>query len=194
MMRTVLVVVVVLIAGSGCGGSSGAGGGSLDCAWLGGDNCWKSTLDDAASCLPPATDHGTLSADNKTCTYASGVAVTFTPALVLPVPDQPSWNFTIANGGTTCLHFENANAAGIKLVTKGNTVTERPSGALGIAITCPDGTTVATSNALNLLDCNADAGASLGGLPGNAWSSTSTSVSVGLLGASQSMPAFNCQR
>jgi len=31
-----------------------------------------------AACLPPETDMGTLSADNKTCIYASGVTVTFT--------------------------------------------------------------------------------------------------------------------
>jgi hypothetical protein len=192
MVRTPLIVAVVLGAGFGCGG--GGGGDALDCAWLGGDNCWKMTLDDAAACLPPETDMGTLSADNKTCTYASGVTVTFTPALVLPIPDQASWSFTISSGGTNCLHFENAKAGGIKLVTKGNTVTERSNGGLGIAITCPDGTTASTSNALNLLDCNADAGASLGGLPGNVWSSNATSVSVGLLGGSQSVPVFDCQK
>jgi hypothetical protein len=192
MARTTLVVAVVLGAGFGCGGSGASG---LDCAWLAGDNCWKMTADDATSCLPPRSEMGTFSADNKTCTYASGVTVTFTPALVLPVPDQPSWDFTISNGGVDCVHYEDTKGGGVKLVTMGHTVTSRSSGGLGLAISCPDGNTVGTSNALNLLECGADAGASLGGLPGLVWSSSPTSLSVGLLGtSSDSTPLFDCQK
>jgi hypothetical protein len=197
-MRTVLVVVVVLGVGFGCGGSGGGGGGgsTLDCAWLAGDNCWKTTANDAAACLPPTTETGVLSADGKTCTYASGAQVTFTPALVLPIPDNADWNFTITKGGADCLHFENSKTAGLKLVASGHTVTEGRSGAMGIRIACPDGTAYANANALDLLDCNPDAGLlSFGGLPGNSWSSTTTSVSVGLLGTSAgSLPLFDCQR
>jgi hypothetical protein len=135
-----------------------------------------------------------LSADGKTCTYASGAQVTFTPALVLRIPDNADWNFTITNGGADCLHFENSKA-GIKLVVSGHTVTEGLSGAMGIRIACPDGTAYSNANALGLLDCNADAGVSLGGLPGNSGSSTATSVSVGLVGTSAgSVPLFDCRR
>ena len=194
-MRNVLVVVAVLGVGFGCGGgSSGGGGGALDCAWLGGDNCWKMTADDAVACLPPEAESGVLSADGKTCTYASGALVTFTPAIVLPIPNKVDWNFTISKAGADCLHFEN-NTAGIKLVVSGHTVTEGVSGAVGIRIVCPDGMAYANANAFDLLGCNADAGASLGGLPGNSWSSTGTSVSVGLLGASAaSVQLFDCHR
>jgi hypothetical protein len=192
-MRIVLVVVVGLGVGFGCGGSGG-GASTLDCAWLGSDNCWKMTADDAAACLPPTTETGVLSADGKTCTYASGAQVTFTPALVLPVSNDADWNFTITNGGADCLHFENA-MAGIKLVVGGHTVSEGPFGVTGLRISCPDGTSYANANAFALLDCNADAGASFGGLPGNSWSSTDTSVSVGLIGTSaNSVPLFDCQR
>ncbi len=153
------------------------------------------TANEAVACLPPTTETGTLSADNKTCTYASGSTVTFTPALVLPVPlDNAAWNFTITKGGADCLHFENPND-GFKLVAGGHTVTEGRSGALGLSVSCPDGTTYTNSNALDLFNCDADGGASLGGFPGNTWSSTSTSVSVGLLGTSNdSLPLFDCQR
>ncbi len=190
-MRVVLIVAGVLGVGFGCGDSGG--GSTLDCAWLAGDNCWKATADEAAACLPPTTETGVLSADGKTCTYASGAQVTFTPALVLPVPNNADWNFTITNGGADCLHFE--NTTGLKLVVSGHTVTEGRSGAAGIQISCPDGTRYANANALDLLGCNADASVSFGGLPGNSWSTSSTSVSVGLVGTSaSSLPLFKCQR
>lgn len=198
-MRIVSIAMLVLAVGSGCGGSSGGSSSTLDCAWLAGDNCWKMTANEAVACLPPTTETGTLSADNKTCTYASGSQVTFTPALVFPIPlDNPAWNFTITKGGADCLHFENPSD-GFKLVVGGHTVTEGRSGALGISVSCPDGTTATNANAINLLDCGADGGASLGGLPGNVSSSFSTSssasVSVGLLGTSNdSLPLFDCQR
>lgn len=195
-MRIVSIAMVVVAVGFGCGGSSGGGdssGSTLDCAYLAGDNCWKTTANEAVACLPPTTETGTLSTDNKTCTYASGAQVTFTPALVLPLPTSPDWNFTITKGGANCLHFENPND-GFKLVAGGHTVTEGLSGATGLQIACPDGTTHTNSNAFSLFDCAADGG-SLGGLPGITWSSTSTSVSVGLLGTSNdSLPLFDCQR
>ena len=182
-MRIVLIVAMVLGVGFACGGSGG-GGSALDCAWLASDNCWKMTADEATACLPPTTEAGVLSADGKTCTYASGTQVTFTPALVLPIPDNADWNFTITKAGADCLHFENTQA-GIKLVVSGHTVNEGLSGPTGLRIACPDGTAYANANAFSLLDCNADAGASFGGLPGNTWATTSTSVSVGLIGTSE---------
>ena len=192
MVRTGLLVAVALGMAVGCGGSGG--GGTLDCTWLGGDNCWKMTVDDAVACLPPTTERGTLSADNKTCTYASGATVTFAPTLVLPLPNQADLGLTISNGGAECLHYENTKA-GIKLVVMGQTVSEKSNGGLGLAITCPDGTTSSTPNAIALLDCNADAGVSFGGLPGNVWSSSDTSITVGLLGATaSSFPLLDCRK
>jgi len=193
-MRIVLVVVAVLGVGLGCGGSGGGSTAALDCAWLAGDNCWKMTAAEATACLPPTTETGVLSADNKSCAYTSGAQVTFAPALVLPIPDNADWNFTITNGGADCLHFESSKA-GLKLVVAGHTVNEGLSGVAGLKITCPDGTAYANANALSLLDCGADAGLSLGGFPGNSWSSSDSSVSVGLIGTSDdSLPLFDCQR
>lgn len=194
-MRIVSIVLAMVAVGFGCSSGGGGSSATLDCAWLAGDNCWKTTADEALTCLPPATETGVLSADNKTCTYASGAQVTFTPALVLPVPlsDAP-WNVTITKGGVDCLHFENPNG-GFKLVVSGHTVTEGRSGATGLAVTCPDGTKYTNANALDLLNCGADGGLSIAGFPGNTWSSTSTSVSLGLIGTTNdSLPLFDCQR
>lgn len=197
--------VVLLLAGSGlvaggaaCGGSSSSGQ-SLDCAYLTGDNCWKATASGAAACLPAQSEVGTLSADGKTCTYASGAVVTFAAPLVLPLPEgsTPSWNFTVTGAdGQSCLAYKDDASAGIALTVQGQTVKEGPSGGLGIALTCPDGSRYSSSNALQLLSCP-DAGL-LGGLPGEAWSGTDTSVSLSLLatstGADNGLSVFNCQK
>jgi len=166
----------------------------LDCAWLAGDNCWKMTASAAASCLPDSNVSGTFSPDRKTCTYASGATVSFATAPVLPLPDDPTWDFTVSNGGTACLHYVE-NTSGISLTVAGQTFHEAPVGSMGLAITCPDGKRYSTDNAFSLLAC----GGSLlgGGLPGNTWSDSSTAISFGLIGTSttsdQSLSVFDCR-
>lgn len=196
-MRQLAVVLLgsLLAAGLGCSGSSDAGDdGSLTCEWLAGDNCWKQTANQATSCLPPESESGVLSADNSTCTYPSGAVVTFTPPLVFPLQSNPTWNFTITTGGQPCLHYEDSNG-GFELTVADQTVSEGLSGAMGMRITCPDGVTHSTSNALGLLGCDSDSGLFFGGLPGNSWSSGTTSVSFSLLGAGPSaLQMFDCVR
>jgi hypothetical protein len=204
-MRAPLVpslVVIGLTLGAGCGsGSSGGPSATLDCAWLASDNCWKMTVAEASSCLPPSSETGVLSADNASCSYASGATVAFTPALVLPTSTtgNTTWNFTIMNGGQSCLHFQDTGP-GFVLTVGGHTVTESSTGAIGLRITCPDGTSYASANALDLLSCQSDGGATAGGLPGTTWSDTSTSVSLALIGTSATSPfpgetpMFDCSR
>lgn len=73
---------------------------------------------------------------------------------------------------------------------------ESAAGGLGVALTCPDGTSYSNSNAFSLFDFP-DAGL-LGGLPGTGWSSTDTSVSLSFLAATSSsdtgLPVFNRQK
>ena len=190
-------MVVSIAWAGGCGGSSS--GKSLDCAYLATDNCWKTTAASAASCLPAESEVGTLSADGKTCTYASGTVVTFTPALVLPLPTNgtTAWNFTVtAAGGAMCLAYKDDGNGGITLNVQGMTVKESSTGGLGIALTCPDGTSYSNSNAFSLFSCP-DAGL-LAGLPGAGWSDTDTSVSLSLAagssGSDGNQPVFNCQK
>jgi hypothetical protein len=198
-MRSSMGVLVVSVAWAlGCGGSSSSGK-SLDCAYLTGDNCWKTTAASAASCLPAESEVGTLSADGKTCTYASGTVVTFTPALVLPLPDNgnQNWNFTVTTaGGALCLAYKDDGNGGLTLNVQGQMVKESTVGTLGLGLTCPDGTSYSNANAFTLLSCP-DAGL-LGGLPGAAWSDTSTSITLSLA-ATTSNPfggqqVFKCQK
>jgi hypothetical protein len=165
------------------------------------DNCWKTTASAAAACLPPASETGTLSADGATCTYASGAVVSFTPPIVLPFTNSDTWNFTVSNGGQTCLHFESSPAKSLKLVVEGQTFTETENATAGVLIiSCPGGTSVATTNPLALLSCGAgtDGGASFGGLPGYSDSYSDTSLGFGLLNTSTdssiSVPVFACSR
>jgi hypothetical protein len=178
----------------GCGGGSSSGGGTLDCAWLAGDNCWKTTLADAADCLPPDTETGVLSADGKTCTFTNGITIAFATPLAVPPPDQATFNFTVTNGGVECLHFENPQRS-TKLVVKGKTVQEGLAGATGLAVSCPDGTSFSNPNAFSLFMCGDDGGAGLGSIPGEGWSSGGTDVSFELLGAAGgSQHIFTCGR
>ena len=55
-----------------------------------------------------------LSADDATCTYASGAVVTFTPPLVFPISTDTNWNFTISNGGQDCLALR-GTSVGVEL-------------------------------------------------------------------------------
>lgn len=197
-LGVLVVSVISAVSALGCGGSSSSGK-SLDCAYLAGDNCWKTTAAAAASCLPAESEMGTLSADGKTCTYASGTVVTFTPALVLPLPTNgnQTWNFTVTTaGGGMCLAYKDDGNGGINLTVQGQTVKESVAGTFGLALSCPDGTSYSNSNALSLFSCP-DAGL-LGGLPGAAWSDTDTSVSLSLLATSSGSDGgpsvFNCQK
>jgi hypothetical protein len=178
---------------SACG--SGGPTATADCAWLASDNCWKMTVDDAASCLPPTGAQGTLNAAGTSCTYATGEIVTFEHALVLPIPRDYPWSFTLSKNGQPCLHFDSTTAA-MNLDVGGAKVRVSSFGLTGLQFSCPDGTVYANSDAFGLLMCGADAGVSFGGLPGNSWSSSSAgNVSVSLIGTSMgSTPLFDCMR
>jgi hypothetical protein len=166
----------------------------LDCAWLASDNCWKMTASSAASCLPASTTSGTFSADKKTCTYTGGAVVSFATALTLPLPDSPTWDFTLSNGGQPCLRYTETAGGSVTLTVSGKTFSEAPMGSMGLAVTCPDGKRYSTDNAFNLLACG---GNFLSGLPGSSTFDTSTSVSFGLIGTSassdQSLSVFDCR-
>lgn len=174
--------VASVVAAVGCSGSSAGPStstGALDCAWLAGDNCLKASLTDGMSCVPPTAETGSLSADNKTCTYASGVTITFDSPLQLPLPTDasPPWHFTIARAGTECLRFESTDNDNFELVVNGGTLTQtlpRPA-STNLTITCPDGAAYSNANALSLLSCDQV------GLISQGWGSTDTTVSLDLL-------------
>jgi len=193
-MRSTLMVGLAVWAAlaAGCGGESAP----LDCAWLAGDNCWKTTASMAASCLPPQTEQGVLSADNRRCDYASGVSVAFKSPLQLPLPDDPLWNFTVTGAdGQTCMQFEKVSSGGFTLDVGGQTYEEGLSSA-GLTATCPDGSryVLPLAKVKEILDCPG----SFGGLPGQSWSSSTTGVSFSLIGtsstSSQSLSVFSCYK
>ena len=177
---------VALAAAGGCSDPD-----TLTCEWLASaDNCWSNTALMAATCLPSETASGTFSADNSTCNYPDGSGVVFTPALVLPLPDDPAWNFTVDGVNGACLHYEET-AAGIKLTVGSQMVTNTFSG-LGMTITCPDRSSVQTANAINLLGCPG----SVGAVPGHFVGYSDTSVSFGIVGTADgnSLPVFACSK
>jgi hypothetical protein len=149
----------------------------------------------ATSCLAPPSETGALSADNSTCTYPSGPIATFTPPLVLPPPTgsgDMSWDIRIAGAnGQLCVRYQDSSGA-LTLTVGTQIVSEHATGGLGIAISCPDGKSVSTSNAFNLFDCP-DGG--LLDLPGLAWSGSSTFFSASLTGTGDtSVPLSDCEK
>jgi hypothetical protein len=190
-----LVRVVGFSLVVGCSSSSGSGGsaGGLDCSWLGkSDNCFKTTVAAAASCLPADGDSGTFSADNLTCVYSNGTTVHFAQPLALPLPDDPQFNFTVTSAsGASCLTYEDTGD-GFHLTTSAGVFTEGTSG-LGVTLTCPDGKSVSSANGLELLSCD---GGFFGGVPGKSWSSSMISASLSLIGTSSngSTVLFNCKK
>lgn len=172
----------------GCGGGEGGG---LTCDYLASpDNCFKTTATAATSCLPADTDIGVLAADNASCTYASGHVITFATPLVLPLPNDAEWNYTVTFNGAECLHYQD-DANGFDLTVGADTVSESLDN--GLSLTCPDGSTLSNGNPLELLSCP---GENFGDLPGNTTSSGSTSVTFGFLntGSPDVLTVFDCQR
>ena len=185
-MRIALVMGVL----AGCSSSK-----NLDCAYLAGENCWKTTAAEAASCLPPSGATGLLAADNSSCTYTTGQVVTFSPALTLPLSGAKNdWNFTLSMNGAECLHYEESASSGNFSLTVGkHTVSEIEQPPMGLELVCPDGQSYSNSNAFSLLSCP---GGMFTTLPGNATSSTSTSVSFSLINTDSpnAVTVFDCSR
>jgi len=172
-----------------CGGGSG---GSLDCEYLASsDNCWKVTASAAVSCLPPEDAIGVLSADNTSCTYATGQVITFATALTLPLPNDHEWDFTMTTNGEPCLAYSDDDN-GFELTVGDEVVSEALFGSGGLELNCPDGTTFSNSNALELLSCP---DSNFGNLPGNTSSSGIDSVQFGLLNTGvDTLAVFDCDR
>ena len=177
---------------AGCGGGNSA---KLDCAWLASENCWKTTTNLASSCLPPASEQGVLSSDNRSCQYASGAVVAFEPPLQLPLSDDPTWNFTVTGAsGQTCLHYEQSPSGSFTLVAGGDTYKEGISAA-GLTATCPDGSSYSLSldRVSEILACPGPLS-----LPGHGWSSSTTGASFTLIGTSSTsstgLPVFSCYK
>jgi hypothetical protein len=140
-------VAVFALAAQACSSQSGVSStpeGSLDCAYvMSADSCWKSTAAAAARCLPPPGEQGTMSADGKTCTYASGAVVAFDNPLTASGSIGP-WSFTVTTGGTTCLRLAQPAPDQQTLTTSLGTLSEVVDGGPqgDLTFTCPDGTTL----------------------------------------------------
>jgi len=182
-------VALLLLA---CGGSSSSSTGGLTCAWLqGSSNCWRSTAAAASSCLPASGDTGKLSADLKTCTYTTGQVVTFTPALTLPLPQNPTFDFSITSGGKACFSLQQPSQTSFSQTTSAGTSSVDVTAGSEV-VSCPNGSSVSASEQQALQDISCDGGI-FGGLPGTGWGSSATSVSFALLGAGMgSLPILNC--
>lgn len=182
-------LAALVVAGSACSSSGAANVATLDCAYLASaDNCWKQSVAAAATCVPPASSVGSLSADKKTCAYADGTVVAFDAAFD---PTAKSRSFTITSGGKQCLRFSSQEGAGMTLTTSLGTFQETISANAALTLTCPDGS-AHTGAGLSLLSCTSDGG-SFGGLPGYETSSSTVATIALVNGPTPTLVLFNCK-
>jgi len=99
--------------------------------------------------------------------------------------------------GASCLSYADDASGGITLTVQGQTVRETAQGSTGLKLTCPDGASYSSANALSLLGCP-DANL-FDSLPGTGYGFDNSSVSLSLTAtsnASSSMDiaVFSCQK
>ncbi|MFL5441529.1 MAG: InlB B-repeat-containing protein [Myxococcales bacterium] len=118
----------------------------IDCAWLQGENCWKTFLSSMAACTPVS---GTFSADRKTCTSSSGATVSFAHAVGSQA--QPPFDFSIES----CVAVRESDASEriVRVAAPAGTATleHKPS---SLEVTCPDGSLNAILDPSTLYFCN----------------------------------------
>jgi hypothetical protein len=165
---------------------------TLTCEWLAmADNCWKTTVMSAVSCLPPEADRGTLNPDNTACVYPmSGHLVTFTPALDLLGDDDPAQSFVVTDADdATCVRWQETST-GFTLTVNGNQTFRESTSGLALDVTCPDGTSFHNGNALDLFSCPTG----LSSFPGESAGWTDTSISQGFIGVDPPVPVYDCAK
>ncbi len=177
-MRIVAALALVV---TGCSKSTAP----LDCAWLSGMNCWKTTVQAASACAPPKSASGTFDLRRKLCAYGEHALVSFSEPVPVSPPQTQRWNFVMLAGGAGCVKLEQPDDHTFRVTTTAGTVTVSSTGTDEV-ITCPDGTRYA-ANALALLAACGDSN-----LPGTFASGAGT-VSFSLLGGpSGDVHLFKC--
>lgn len=184
----------------GCAGDAGGGGSgaALDCAYLAGpDNCWKAQLAVVKACTVPRNASGRLSADRRVCTYDDGHVITFDEPLAVPVDSDHEHHLTVNNGGADCVRFDGANAKGVSIRTSAGTVKLGPTGSgTSAVLTCPDGSTHATSDVLSLARCGPGGSVNLELFPGVVFQNAGAAGGIDLGGGgpgSKQVPLFLCE-
>ena len=196
MGRGLLIVGLCGFLAAGCGDDEGDGtglsGDPLTCDWLASNNCWKTTVAAAQSCVPPASETGVLNADGTSCAYASGSSVAFHEPVIVPsdIDDPLNWDFTQSQAGVDCVSLEDyEDGSSLTLTVQGMTYREKYEG-FGMQVTCPDGSKFATDDVFDLLECDnffQDG-------PGWASGSSDVSVSLTLSNGADGVQVFSCSR
>jgi len=179
-----LVVCAFGVAFVACSSSSSNGSGptdgatsgpQVDCAWIDDpNNCFAAFVSDVETCIGGTDGFGTMSDDDRTCTYPGGdPVVTFNTPFGETIAGgsngMADMHFTMTSGGATCLeHTEHMGDFGF--TSKGEHGTFQIS-YVGNAVTvsCPDGSVLHGDVSAIAAQCKSDFDANM---PGTYWSET----------------------
>lgn len=157
MARWLWLLLYVTACGSAAEDDEGTSRASLDCAWVQSQNCWKQVLDEVAQCIPQPDDNGTvptgvLDAAGTSCSYENGTVVHFDPPLM--PPELADVALRVERGGSECLRLQRSYGHLSVSVPSGELTVDGelgPDQTVGMTITCPDASTLASDDYLTML-------------------------------------------
>lgn len=180
-----LSALLLTIGSAGCSDDDDSGGTTVGCDWFAGDNCFKQSVEAAAQCGHEPSEHGTLSVDGLSCTFADGTEITFGRTVFEAGEDDYLWDFEITRNGVFCMSFTEPEEGFTELVTSLGTANIAREG-MSLQLTCPDGSSYTVPNAMDLMSCLED-------LPGHTVGHSSSYVSLSLMGGgSVDQHLFTC--
>ena len=183
-----IVLLAAVVLGAVCAAGCGDDDGSMSaCDWFRSNNCWKQSVNAAATCGHDYAVEGTLSADGMSCTYPDGTEVLFAQSALDATGDNYLWDFEITVNGQFCMSYTEHGDGASELVTSLGTYSDGFQGT-AFVIDCPDGdqfTVQDTSAIMN--QCGEDVG-------GYSMGAGSTGAYFTLNGGSGiSVDVFNCR-
>jgi hypothetical protein len=157
MARWLWLLLYVAACSSTSEDDEGTARAELDCAWVQSQNCWKQVLDEVARCIPQPDENGfvttgVLDATGASCSYDNGTVVYFDDPLM--PPELENLRLHVERGGSECFRLERSYGHLSLSLPSGALIVDgqlAPDQTVGMTITCPDGSTLASDDYLGML-------------------------------------------
>lgn len=138
LLRQVAALATALLGALCASGCSDDDGGMAACDWFRSNNCWKQSVNAAASCGHDYGVEGTLAADGMSCTYPDGTEVLFAESALDATGDNYLWDFEVTQNGQFCMSYTEHGDGASELVTSLGTYSDGFE-ETAFVMNCPDG-------------------------------------------------------